>query len=87
MNAFHEKYLRRTRHVWNVVFHDSCYLGRYNGIYEAPREVIALVTGRAPAEMELRLEKSFCCGAGSGRMGMEESAGTRINLARCLWIS
>jgi len=66
----------------NVVFHDSCYLGRYNGIYNAPREVIASVTGRAPTEMERRLEKSFCCGAGGGRMWMEESEGTRINAAR-----
>ncbi len=66
----------------NVVFHDSCYLGRYNGIYDAPREVIASVTGRAPSEMERRLEKSFCCGAGGGRMWMEESEGTRINVAR-----
>ena len=66
----------------NVVFHDSCYLGRYNGIYDAPREVIASVTGRAPAEMERRLEKSFCCGAGGGRMWMEESEGTKINVAR-----
>jgi len=66
----------------NVVFHDSCYLGRYNGIYDAPREVIASVTCRAPTEMERRLEKSFCCGAGGGRMWMEESEGTRINAAR-----
>jgi Fe-S oxidoreductase/nitrate reductase gamma subunit len=66
----------------NVVFHDSCYLGRYNGIYDAPREVIASVTGRAPSEMERRLDKSFCCGAGGGRMWMEESTGTRINVAR-----
>ena len=66
----------------NVVFHDSCYLGRYNGIYDAPREVIASVIGSAPTEMERRLEKSFCCGAGGGRMWMEESEGTRINVAR-----
>jgi len=65
-----------------VVFHDSCYLGRYNGIYNAPREVIASVTGRAPTEMDRRLDKSFCCGAGGGRMWMEESEGTRINAAR-----
>jgi len=66
----------------NVVFHDSCYLGRYNGIYDAPREVIASVTGRAPTEMDRHLEKSFCCGAGGGRMWMEESMGTKINVAR-----
>ncbi len=66
----------------NVVFHDSCYLGRYNGIYEAPREVIASVTGQAPIEMERRYENAFCCGAGGGRMWMEESIGKRINVAR-----
>ena len=66
----------------NLVFHDSCYLGRYNGIYEVPREVIASVTGRAPIEMERHLEKSFCCGAGGGRMWMEENTGKRINVAR-----
>ncbi|MCZ7405065.1 MAG: (Fe-S)-binding protein [Candidatus Methanoperedens sp.] len=66
----------------NVVFHDSCYLGRYNGIYEAPRSVIASVTGHAPIEMERRNDRSFCCGAGGGRMWMEESTGKRINAAR-----
>jgi len=65
-----------------VVFHDSCYLGRYNMIYEAPRDVIASVTGQAPTEMEHHHDNSFCCGAGGGRMWMEESTGKRINLAR-----
>ena len=47
-----------------------------------PREVIDSVTGCAPSEMERRRDKSFCCGAGGGRMWMEESEGTRINVAR-----
>ena len=65
-----------------IVFHDSCYLGRHNEIYDPPREVIAQVTGRKPAEMERNRKDSFCCGAGGGRMWMEEHLGTRINLER-----
>ena len=65
-----------------VVFHDSCYLGRYNDIYQAPRQAIASVTGRAPTEMERHSQSSFCCGAGGGRMWMEETIGKRINLER-----
>ncbi len=65
-----------------IVFHDSCYLGRYNAIYQQPRELIELATGHAPLEMERSHERSFCCGAGGGRMWMEESAGSRINLER-----
>jgi Fe-S oxidoreductase/nitrate reductase gamma subunit len=66
----------------NVVFHDSCYLGRYNALYEAPRQVIAAATGRAPVEMERNRDNAFCCGAGGGRMWMEEKEGTLINVAR-----
>jgi Fe-S oxidoreductase/nitrate reductase gamma subunit len=66
----------------NIVFHDSCYLGRYNGIFEAPRRVITAATGKAPTEMERRRDKGFCCGAGGGRMWMEEKEGTLINVAR-----
>ena len=68
--------------VGKVVFHDSCYLGRYNSIYRAPRELIERATGYRPVEMERALERSFCCGAGGGRMWMDESAGNRINLER-----
>ncbi|CAD5375006.1 putative iron-sulfur-binding oxidoreductase FadF [Rubrivivax sp. A210] len=66
-----------------VVFHDPCYLGRHNGEFDAPREVLArLAGGTPPLEFVLAREKSMCCGAGGGRMWMEETTGTRINVAR-----
>jgi Fe-S oxidoreductase len=66
----------------NMVLHDSCYLGRYNMIYEPQRKAIAAVTGQLPTEMEHHHAGSFCCGAGGGRMWMEESIGKRIHLVR-----
>ncbi|MFA5316483.1 MAG: heterodisulfide reductase-related iron-sulfur binding cluster [Dehalococcoidales bacterium] len=65
-----------------VVFHDSCYLGRYHDIYEAPRRALARATGKEPAEMPRNREQSFCCGAGGGRMWLEESVGKNINVDR-----
>ncbi len=65
-----------------VVFHDSCYLGRYNLIYEAPRKAVASATGQMPIEMGRHHNRSFCCGAGGGRMWMEEPIGKHINVAR-----
>lgn len=74
--------LGKMEDLGNMVFHDSCYLGRLNMIYEAPRKVIASVIGQMPIEMERHHDKSFCCGAGGGRMWMEERIGKRINVAR-----
>ncbi|MFC1931888.1 (Fe-S)-binding protein [Chloroflexota bacterium] len=74
--------LKEAKDLGNVVFHDSCYLGRYNSIYEAPREVVTSVTGRMPSEMKRHHALSFCCGGGGGRMWMEESIGKHINVAR-----
>lgn len=86
---FIEKLLRDNRlklngavDLGNIVFHDSCYLGRYNMIYEAPRDVIRAVTGHKPLEMKRHRENSFCCGAGGGRMWLEESTPKKIYQAR-----
>lgn len=65
-----------------VTWHDSCYLGRYHGLYAAPRMVLAQLGGAPPVELARNHEQSFCCGGGGARMFMEESEGTRINHSR-----
>ncbi len=63
----------------DVTYHDSCYLGRYNDIYNSPRNSLNSVAGIELLEMERNKDKGFCCGAGGGRMFLEETEGTKIN--------
>ncbi|NLO98034.1 MAG: 4Fe-4S dicluster domain-containing protein [Peptococcaceae bacterium] len=65
-----------------IVYHDSCYLGRYQQEFEAPRALYRMVPGVELVEMDRNHNKSFCCGAGGGRMWMEENIGERINNLR-----
>ncbi len=82
-DALQKGILKPTKPIDKVVtYHDSCFLGRANDVYDEPRAILQSIPGLKFVEMERNHKRSFCCGAGGGRMWMEEKLGTRINQLR-----
>jgi Fe-S oxidoreductase len=65
-----------------VSYHDSCYLGRYNDVYESPRDILRSIPGVQLVEPETHHNKGLCCGAGGAQMWMEEQNKDRVNVKR-----
>jgi len=65
-----------------ITYHDPCYLGRYNGVYEAPRNILHAISDTKLKEMERSRSNSFCCGGGGIHMWFEQQIGTKINEIR-----
>jgi heterodisulfide reductase subunit D len=65
-----------------ITFHDPCYLGRYNRVFEAPRRLVRSATGNAPVEMAANRANGFCCGGGGGMAFAEEPPEKRVNRER-----
>jgi Fe-S oxidoreductase len=75
--------LKPTRQVKETVtFHDPCYLGRHNGVFDAPRELVQIAIGQKPQEMPRHRENSFCCGGGGGRSFVDEPVEQRVSHQR-----
>jgi Fe-S oxidoreductase len=76
--------LKEEAAISKITYHDSCYLGRYNSVYASPRNTLKNISGLELVEMKRNKSKGFCCGAGGGRMFLEDDEGGRINEERTL---
>ncbi|MEO0197414.1 MAG: (Fe-S)-binding protein [candidate division WOR-3 bacterium] len=80
LNLIKEGKIKLNKNAQKIIYHDPCYLSRHNNIIEQPREIINYIGNLIEADRSK--DNSFCCGAGGGRMWMEEKIGKRINIER-----